>query len=101
MTSQFYVFTRCYAKAGLQHSVAATIQEVLRPTRQEAGCLMIDAFGSTRDARLFHIHSRWTDESAFDHHLQLPHTVRFLEAIQAAIDRPMEVTRAERLDQPV
>jgi quinol monooxygenase YgiN len=97
MTSDFFVFTRCYAKEGHRHSVAATIQEVLRPTRQEPGCLKIDAFGSTRDQRLFYIHSRWKDESAFDHHLQLPHTLRFLEAMQGSTDQPMDVTRTELL----
>lgn len=97
MSSEFFVFTRCYAKDGLQHSMAATIQEVLQPTRQEPGCLMIEAFGSTRDPRLFFIHSRWKDEAAFDRHLQLPHTLRFLEAIQALIDEPMDVARTELL----
>ena len=97
MTSELFVFTRCYAKEGLQGSMAATIQAVLSPTRQEPGCLMIEAFGSTRDQRLFYIHSRWKDESAFDRHLQLPHTVNFLAAIQASLDQPMDVTRAEVL----
>ena len=97
MASEFFVFTRCYAKEGLQHSMAATIQEVLRPTRQEPGCLMIDAFASTRDQRLVFIHSRWIDEAAFDRHLKLPHTIRFLEAIQASMDQPMDVARTELL----
>ena len=97
MTSEFFVFTRCCAKEGQQHSVATTIQEVLGPTRQEPGCLVIDAYRETHDQRLFYIHSRWKDETAFDNHLQLPHTIRFLEAIQALIDRPMDVTRTELL----
>jgi quinol monooxygenase YgiN len=97
VTSEFYVFTRCYAEEGQQRSVEAAIQEVLGPTRQEPGCLKIDAFGSTQNQRLFHIHSRWTDEAAFDHHLRLPHTIRFLETIQALIDRPIDVIRAELL----
>lgn len=94
MSSEFFVFTRCYAKDGLQQSMAATIQEVLAPTRQESGCSMIEAFSSTRDQRLFYIHSRWKDEAAFDRHLQLPHTIRFLAAIQASLDEPLDVTRA-------
>jgi quinol monooxygenase YgiN len=97
VTSEFFVFTRCYAKEGQQHLLAETIQEVLGPTRQEPGCLKIDAFGSTQDQRLFHIHSRWKDEAAFDSHLQLPHTIQFLNAIQSLLDRPIDVTRAEVL----
>jgi quinol monooxygenase YgiN len=94
VTSDFFVFTRCYAEEGQEHSVAAIIQEVVGPTRQESGCLMIDAFASTSDRRLFYIHSRWKDEAAFDRHLQLPHTLRFLERIQPLVDHPLEVTRA-------
>ena len=97
MTSEFFVFTRCYAKEGQPHSLATTIQEVLGPTRQEPGCLSIEAFASRQDQRLFHIHSRWKDEAAFDHHLQLPHTIQFLNALQGLLDRPIDVTRAEVL----
>ena len=44
---------------------------------------------------LFYIHSRWTDEAAFDLHAQLPHTVRFIERVGPLIDHPLDVTRAE------
>ena len=95
MTSQMFIFARFHAKEGLQHSVAATIQEVLAPTRLEPGCLQIDAFGAIRDERLFYVHSRWTDESAFDRHTQLPHTMRFVDKIQTLIDHPLEVARTQ------
>ena len=78
--------------------MAATIHEVLGPTRQEPGCLAIDAFRATRDPRLFYIHSRWQDEAAFDHHAQLPHTVRFIERVQALIDHPLDVNRVRMLE---
>ena len=68
--------------------------DVVGPTRAEAGCLSIQGFRSTRDPRLFYVHSRWVDEAAFDHHATLPHTVRFIERVQALIDHPLDVTRA-------
>lgn len=95
MTAELFIFARFHAKEGLHDQVAATIREVLAPTRQEPGCLAIDAFRATRDRRLFYIHSRWKDEAAFDHHAQLPHTVRFVEKIQTLIDHPLDVTRTE------
>jgi quinol monooxygenase YgiN len=97
VTPDFFIFTRVYAKEGQQHLVSSTIQDVLRPTRQESGCLDINAFASTRDPRLFHIHSRWNDEAAFDLHLQLPHTRQFLDTVKTLIDGPMEVTRAQAI----
>jgi quinol monooxygenase YgiN len=41
-----------------------------------------------------YIHSRWTDEAAFDIHAGLPHTARFLARVQPLIDHPLDVTRA-------
>ena len=51
-----------------------------------------------RDPRLFHIHSQFRDEAAFDHHADLPHTVRFLQTIEKLVDQPREITRSERVD---
>jgi quinol monooxygenase YgiN len=96
MSSELFIFARFHAREGLQEAVAATIQEVLQPTRQEPGCLSIHAYSAIRDPRLFYVHSHWKDEAAFDHHAQLPHTVRFVEKIQSLIDHPLDVVRTSR-----
>jgi quinol monooxygenase YgiN len=93
----FFIFARFHARSGQEAAVADTLLEVLGPTREEAGCRSIHAFRSTRDARLFYIHSRWDDEAAFDHHGGLPHTVRFVERLQPLLDHPLEVTRATQI----
>jgi len=54
-------------------------------------------FRSTRDPRLFYIHSHSIDEAAFDHHAGLPHTVRFLGRMDPLIDHARDVTRAEMI----
>jgi quinol monooxygenase YgiN len=94
VTLELFIFARFHAKEGLQKEVAATINEVLTPTRQEPDCLSINAFSATQDPRLFYIHSRWKDEAAFDNHAELPHTIRFVDRVQRLIDHPLEVTRA-------
>jgi quinol monooxygenase YgiN len=48
-----------------------------------------------RDPRLFYIHSRWVSEAAFEVHADLPHTVRFLERVDALLDQPRDVTRTQ------
>jgi quinol monooxygenase YgiN len=65
----------------------------LGPTREEAGCLSIHAFRSTRDPRLFYIHARWASEEAFENHAMLLHTVRFIERVEPLIDHPLDVAR--------
>ena len=54
-------------------------------------------FRSTRDPLLFYVHSRWKDEAAFDVHANLPHTSRFLEQVEQAIDHSLDVTRAKMI----
>jgi quinol monooxygenase YgiN len=91
---ELYIFARFHARPGEEGAVDTALRDVVGPSREEAGCLSIQAFRSARDPRLFYIHSRWVDEAAFDRHAGLPHTVRFIERVQALIDHPLEVTRA-------
>jgi len=90
-----FIFARFHARDGQQDAVAATLRDVVPPSRQEPGCQSIDAYRSTRDPRLFYIHSRWTDEAAFETHARQPHTVRFIQRIQPLIDHAIEVTRTQ------
>ena len=94
---ELFIFARFHARAGDEGGLAAALRDVLAPTREEPGCLGIHAFRSSRDARLFYIHSRWKDEAAFDRHAALPHTVRFVERVTPLIDHPLDVTRAEQI----
>jgi quinol monooxygenase YgiN len=91
------IFARFHALEGLEADVAAALRDAVGPSREEPGCIAIDAFRSTRDPRLFYIHSRWADEPAFETHATMPHTVRFLERVRPLIDHPLEVTRAAPL----
>jgi quinol monooxygenase YgiN len=88
------IFARFHARDGQADAVEAAIREVVPPTRAEPGCLGIEAHRSIQDPRLFHIHSRWIDEAAFEVHDALPHTVRFLDTVQPLIDHPLDVSRA-------
>ena len=92
-----YTFVRLHAREGEESAVEEALREVTGPTREETGCLSIHTFRSTRDRRLFYIHSRWADEAAFQVHGGLPHTVRFLERVDALLDQPREVARTEMM----
>ncbi len=94
---ELFIVARFHAREGEEDAVAAAMRDMLGPVRAESGCLTIDAFRSTRNPRLFYVHSRWIDEAAFDIHAELPHTVRFLERVQPLIDHPLDVTRARRV----
>jgi quinol monooxygenase YgiN len=96
-TPELYIFARFHARPGLETEVAEAVHDVIAATRHEPGCVGIQAFRSTRDPRLFYIHSRWTDEAAFEVHAALPHTVRFLERVRPLIDHALDVARTRRI----
>lgn len=95
--TELFVFARFHAREGQQDAVAAALREVVSPSRAEPGCLAIAAYRSTRDPRLFWIHSRWTNAAAFDIHAGLPHTLRFLERVEPLIDHELDVSRTQPL----
>jgi quinol monooxygenase YgiN len=92
------IFGRFHARPGQAQALAAALREVVPPSRAEPGCAFIEAYRSVQDADLFHIHSRWVDEAAFELHAALAHTVAFLARVQPLIDHPLEISRARPMD---
>ena len=88
------IFARLHAVPGNESALEQAIKDVLAPTRKEEGCLAVNAFRSIRDPHLFYIHSRWKSEAAFEVHIGLPHTVRFVDLVEPLLDHAFEVTRA-------
>jgi quinol monooxygenase YgiN len=93
-----FIFARFHAREGDEGTVAAVLREQTEGTRREPGCLAIQAYGSVRDPRLFYIHSRWTDEAAFEVHAELPRTVEFVKRMETLIDHSFDATRARPLE---
>lgn len=94
---ELHVFVRLRAREGEEQAVEEALLEVMKTSREEPGCLAIHAFRSTRDARLFFIHSRWMDETAFQTHAELAHTKEFRKQVDALLETPLEVTRTEKI----
>ena len=92
-----FVFVRLRAREGEENAVEEALRGVRGPSREESGCVSFHIFRSVRDRRLFYIHSRWRDEAAFQTHAVLPHTVRFLERVDALLEQPREVTRTKMI----
>ena len=92
------IFGRFHARPGQAEALAAALREVVPPSRAEPGCVFIQAYRSIHDADLFHIHSRWVDEAAFEFHAGLAHTLAFLARVQPLTDHPLEVSRVRPLD---
>lgn len=94
---EIFIFARFTARPGNEQAVEEALQRMLPPTREEEGCRSIHVFRSVRNSRLFYVHSRWTDELAFEVHANLPHTVEFISAVEPLIDHSLDVTRTEMI----
>jgi len=90
---ELFIFARFHAREGQEDAVAETLREVATPTRTEPGCLAMNVFRGASASRLFFVHSHWADEAAFETHIELPHTVRFVEEVEPLIDHPLVVER--------
>ena len=93
-----FIFARFRAREGREVALAAALRDEVRASRQDGGCRSHHAFRSTRDPRLFFIHSHWVDEAAFEAHAELPHTKTFVNCVEPLIDHPLDVVRARPLD---
>jgi quinol monooxygenase YgiN len=92
-----FVFVRLHAREGREADVEAAIHRVVVASRQEPGCVGMDAFKSVRAPQLFYIHSKWVDEAAFDHHATLSHTRQFIQEVDAMAGERREVTRTRQI----
>ena len=70
---------------------------MVEPSRAEPGCVGIHLYESTRGPFTWFIHSEWIDEAAFDAHAELPHTLRFLGAIDDLLGNPFEAVRTRQI----
>jgi quinol monooxygenase YgiN len=93
-----FLFARFHAQPGREADVERALLDVVVPTRDEPGCLKIQAYRSIRDEAEFYIHSQWVDEAAFENHGTLAHTREFVERMEALIDHPFKVTLAREID---
>jgi quinol monooxygenase YgiN len=91
------IFARFHAREGNEAVAAAVLHEQTAAVRKEPGCLTIQAYGSIRDPRLFFIHSRWTDEAAFEIHAGLTRTLEFVKRMEMLIDHPFDAARVRPL----
>lgn len=84
-------------KPGCEETFREELQRVVRVTREEPGCLRIEALESLAEPQEFVIHSVWADEAAFAAHVALPHTQRFLNAAESLLIDEVKGLRAREL----
>ncbi|MGP0074363.1 MAG: putative quinol monooxygenase [Bryobacteraceae bacterium] len=92
-----HFIVRFKTRPGNEAAFREQLLRVVEPSRAEPGCVNIHAFQSFRDPTEFAIHSEWVDEAAFEHHAQLPHTLRFVEATEKLLTQDIAGLRSRQI----
>ena len=92
-----HCFIRFEPQPGKELEFREELLRVIEPSKAETGCVAMHVFESLRDPCLFAIHSEWTDETAFELHAKLPHTVRFLAAAGKLLTHPVQGLRTREI----
>ena len=83
-----HIVARIIAKPDAVTQLRGVLEELLKPTRQEAGCHRYTLLQNRRDPTDFTFVEEWTSDAAMEAHLQTAH-------IQAAFVRPRDLLAAE------
>ena len=92
-----YIFARFEPMPGKELQLRDELHRILEPTRAEPGCLRIHLYESTREPLVWFIHSWWTDDAAFEAHIELPHTQRFIAAVEPLMTHPLQAVRTKQV----
>ena len=95
---ELFIFARFHAKQGNENRVAVLLRNEVAAAKEDRGCLAHQAYRSTRDPRLFFIHSRWAGEAAFEEHLKEAHTIQFANDVEPLLDHELQVVRSRPLE---
>jgi quinol monooxygenase YgiN len=73
----FVVIARWTAKPGEEEAVAAALEKLAPPSREESGCLKYLVNRSLSDPRVFLLFEEYADEDAYKTHSESDHFARF------------------------
>ena len=92
-------FTATFAaKPGAEERVEALCRSIVAPTAEEAGCLVYELYRCREEPGRFFYREIWRDEVSLEEHAARPHMTRFLDEIEALLERPSEFLTFDPLD---
>ena len=80
-------------KPGQESCVRQVLQELLPPTRAEAGCINYDLHQSQMDPALFVFYENWTSEAHLEAHSKSPHIQSLRKVAGEILAGPIEITK--------
>lgn len=94
MSKELTVIARLKAKSGMEDIVGARLQQLVAPTRAEAGCLDYILHRDNNDPAIWILYERWLSRADLDAHFRQPHMQQLLESAPQMLDEGVELTFA-------
>lgn len=87
------IMARVSARAGNEVKLRALLQDLLQPSRDEAGCMSYELFHNEDDPLEFVTVERWADQAAVDSHLASPHVAKAVALASELLAQPPLIHR--------
>ena len=86
-------------KTGKREEVILKMENLIKSTRLESGCISYDLFSSTDDDSVLMVFEQWESKEALDSHTQTDHFIAFGKTIKDYLAKEMEIDtyRAEKM----
>lgn len=92
------IMARISARAGNEMKLRALLQDLLQPSRDEAGCMSYELFHNEDDPLEFVTVERWADQAAVDLHLASPHVAKAVALASELLAQPPLIHRFKPVD---
>ncbi len=79
------------ARQETREELASLLTAQVTPTRAEAGCINYDFHVDAADPCVFVFYENWTDRSALDAHLAMPHLLPLFSQLDRLLACPVEI----------
>lgn len=93
MKHEITLIATLHAQDGKAEALAARLHEMVRATREEAGCIAYDLHRAGDDHRECILVEYWRDAAAIDLHDASAHMAALKADLPALLDRPVVVRR--------
>ena len=74
MKKSIRVIARITVKPGTEDRVKSVLSNLVKPTREESGCLHYELLQNDKDSKEFVLLEEWSDRAALDSHTAASHT---------------------------
>ncbi len=91
------VIAQAWARPGKETELKAALAALARPSLEEPGCLMWEAYDDPEDLRRVLTVELWADDAALAAHMATPHVQAMIARAEALLAAPPEIRSFRRI----